>query len=243
MADVNANGQAGQPQLVLQKIYVKDVSFEAPNAPHIFQEIGETDQQPQVQLNLGQQATELGNDLYEVVLSLTLTCTLGDRTAYLAEVKQAGVFGVAGFGEADHADLAVLDLSDGALATSRERLGDAAGQVDWIAGDVLAFAPTKRYALWHDRAVFHFLVDAGERRRYLDALRRASQAGTQVVVATFAEDGPERCSGLPVARYRAAELHAVFGADYELLESTRETHRTPGGAEQHFTWIRMRRLR
>ena len=80
-------------------------------------------------------------------------------------------------------------------------------------------------------------------RRYLDALRRASQAGTQVVVATFAEDGPERCSGLPVARYRAAELHAVFGADYELLESTRETHRTPGGAEQHFTWIRMRRLR
>ena len=105
MADVNANGQAGQPQLVLQKIYVKDVSFEAPNAPHIFQEIGETDQQPQVQLNLGQQATELGNDLYEVVLSLTLTCTLGDRTAYLAEVKQAGVFGVAGFGEADHAGI------------------------------------------------------------------------------------------------------------------------------------------
>lgn len=102
MADVNANGQAGQPQLVLQKIYVKDVSFEAPNAPHIFQEIGETDQQPQVQLNLGQKATDLGGDLYEVVLSLTLTCTLGDKTAYLAEVQQAGVFGVAGFNEADH---------------------------------------------------------------------------------------------------------------------------------------------
>ena len=142
-----------------------------------------------------------------------------------------------------HADLSVLDLSASALAASRERLGAAAGHVEWIAGDVLAFAPTKRYALWHDRAVFHFLVDAGERRRYLDALWRASEAGTQVVVATFAEDGPERCSGLPVARYRAAELHAVFGADYELLESTRETHRTPSGAEQHFTWIRMRRVR
>lgn len=142
-----------------------------------------------------------------------------------------------------HADLSVLDLSASALAVARERLGDAAGQVDWIAGDVLAFAPAKRYALWHDRAVFHFLVDAGERRRYLDALWRASEAGTQVVVATFAEDGPERCSGLPVARYRVAELHAAFGADYELLESTRETHRTPGGAEQHFTWIRMRRAR
>ena len=97
-----ANGQAGQPQLVLQKIYVKDVSFEAPNAPQIFQEIGENEQaQPQVQLNLGQSATDLGGDLYEVVLSLTLTCTLGERTAYLAEVQQAGVFGIAGFDAAD----------------------------------------------------------------------------------------------------------------------------------------------
>ncbi|KRF02028.1 preprotein translocase subunit SecB [Frateuria sp. Soil773] len=101
-----ANGQSSQPQLVLQKIYVKDVSFEAPNAPQVFQEIGENDtQQPQVQLNLGQRATELGNDLYEVVLSLTLTCTLGERTAYLAEVQQAGLFGIAGFSELDHAGI------------------------------------------------------------------------------------------------------------------------------------------
>jgi SAM-dependent methyltransferase len=142
-----------------------------------------------------------------------------------------------------YADLAVMDVSDSALATSRERLGERASQVDWIVGDALAFAPLKRYALWHDRAVFHFLVDAGDRRRYLEALHRASQVGTQVVMATFAEDGPDRCSGLPVARYRAAELHAAFGADYELVESTRETHRTPGGAEQHFTWVRMRRVR
>ena len=96
------NGQANQPQLMLQKIYVKDVSFEAPNAPAIFQEIGESEQ-PQVQLNVGQKATDLGNDLYEVVLSLTLTCTVGERTAYLAEVEQAGLFGIAGFNEAEHA--------------------------------------------------------------------------------------------------------------------------------------------
>ncbi|MEO8810748.1 MAG: protein-export chaperone SecB [Rhodanobacter sp.] len=99
-----ANGQASQPQLVMQKIYVKDVSFEAPNAPQIFQDIDETSQ-PQVQLNLGQKATELGNDLFEVVLSLTLTCTVGDRTAYLAEVEQAGVFGIAGFNETDKAGI------------------------------------------------------------------------------------------------------------------------------------------
>jgi preprotein translocase subunit SecB len=109
MADViangQANGQASQPQLMLQKIYVKDVSFEAPNAPQVFQEIAETDQQPQVQLNLGHKATALGGDLYEVILSLTLTCTLGERTAYLAEVQQAGLFGVAGFSEQDHAGI------------------------------------------------------------------------------------------------------------------------------------------
>ena len=100
MAEVTpANDQAaGQamPQLMLQKIYVKDVSFEAPNAPQIFQEIDEN-AQPQVQLNLGQKASDLGNDLYEVVLSLTLTCTVGDKTAYLVEVQQAGVFSLAGF--------------------------------------------------------------------------------------------------------------------------------------------------
>ncbi len=109
MADETTNGQSsgqdGQPQLMLQKIYVKDLSFEAPNAPQIFQEIGESDQQPQVQLNLGQRATDLGGDLYEVVLSLTLTCTVGERTAYLAEVQQAGLFGIAGFSEADHAGI------------------------------------------------------------------------------------------------------------------------------------------
>lgn len=101
MAETNVNGQAGQPQLVLQKIYVKDASFEAPNAPQIFQEMGETEAQPQVQLNLGHKATDLGNDLYEVVLSLTLTCNLGERTAYLAEVHQAGIFGIAGFANDD----------------------------------------------------------------------------------------------------------------------------------------------
>jgi preprotein translocase subunit SecB len=104
ITDDRANGQDSQPQLVLQKIYVKDVSFEAPNAPQVFQDLDEKDQ-PQVQLNLGQKAADLGNGLYEVVLNLTLTCTIGDRTAYLAEVAQAGLFGIAGFNEADLAGI------------------------------------------------------------------------------------------------------------------------------------------
>lgn len=108
MADVitndQANGQDGQPQLVMQKIYVKDVSFEAPNAPQIFQDLDEKDV-PQVQLNLGHKATDLGNSMFEVVLSLTLTCTVGNRTAYLAEVEQAGLFGIAGFNEMDRSGI------------------------------------------------------------------------------------------------------------------------------------------
>ncbi|HET8764189.1 MAG TPA: protein-export chaperone SecB [Rhodanobacter sp.] len=109
MAEVATNGQANAqgtaPQLVLQKIYVKDVSFEVPGAPKIFQEFtGDNGQPaPQVQLNLGHKAMDLGNDLYEVVLSVTLTCTLGEHTAYLAEVEQAGLFGIAGFSEEDRA--------------------------------------------------------------------------------------------------------------------------------------------
>jgi preprotein translocase subunit SecB len=99
------NGQDTQPQLNLQKIYVKDASFEAPNAPQVFQDIGTATQEPQVQLNIGQKATKLGDNVHEVVLSLTLTCTLGERTAYLAEVHQAGVFGIAGFPADDEAGI------------------------------------------------------------------------------------------------------------------------------------------
>ncbi len=107
MADVIANDLADDqtgPQLMVQKIYVKDVSFEAPSAPQIFQEI-DVNEQPQVQLNLGQRATDLGSGMYEVVLSLTLTCTVGQRTAYLAEVEQAGLFGISGFTADDQAGI------------------------------------------------------------------------------------------------------------------------------------------
>lgn len=99
-----ANGQFQGQQLVVQKIYVKDVSFEVPNSPQVFQEVG-GEEQPQVQLNLAQKASDLGNDLFEVVLSLTLTCTIGARTAYLAEVQQAGLFGIAGFEDADRENI------------------------------------------------------------------------------------------------------------------------------------------
>ena len=139
-----------------------------------------------------------------------------------------------------YGDLTVLDIAAAALRHSRERLGAAANRVTWIESDVLAFVSPKRYALWHDRAVFHFLVEPAERSRYLESLRASLLPGAQVIVATFAEDGPERCSGLPVARYGPDELHAAFGAGFARLESAGETHLTPGGAAQHFTWLRLR---
>ncbi|MFC4763382.1 class I SAM-dependent methyltransferase [Dyella koreensis] len=141
-----------------------------------------------------------------------------------------------------HSDLSVLDISSAALSKAQERLGPMASHVDWIVADVLDFTPSKRYALWHDRAVFHFLVDAHDRARYLETLQRSLLPEGQMVIATFAEDGPEHCSGLPVARYSVASLQAVLGAAFELVESTRETHLTPGGAEQHFTYARLRRV-
>ncbi|HST28141.1 MAG TPA: class I SAM-dependent methyltransferase [Rudaea sp.] len=136
--------------------------------------------------------------------------------------------------------LSVLDISAAALANARARLGAAASKVRWIEADVREFAPSHRYDLWHDRAVFHFLTDPDDREKYMAALRRSLNARAHAVVATFALDGPARCSGLDVAHYDAATLHAQFGDSFEMLDSRRETHITPAGAEQRFTWVHLR---
>jgi trans-aconitate methyltransferase len=136
--------------------------------------------------------------------------------------------------------LSVLDVSAAALANARKRLGANATKVQWIEADVREFEPTQRYALWHDRAVFHFLTDPADRAAYKAVLRRSLKPRAHAVVATFALDGPARCSGLDVAHYDAVTLHAQFGDDFEMLDSRRETHITPAGAEQRFTWVHLR---
>ncbi len=136
--------------------------------------------------------------------------------------------------------LNVLDISAAALANARARLGADASKVRWIEADVREFAPSQRCALWHDRAVFHFLTDPADRAAYMATLRRSLNPRGHVVIATFALDGPARCSGLDVAHYDAASLHAQFGDEFEMLESRREPHLTPAGAEQRFTWLHLR---
>ena len=136
-----------------------------------------------------------------------------------------------------HGDLTVLDLSAAALAAAHQRLGAHAAAVQWIEADITtADLPASRYDVWHDRAVFHFLVTPEQRAAYIRAVMRAVRPGGHVIVATFAEDGPDKCSGLPVMRYRAEELHAEFGTAFTLTSQQKETHQTPVGAMQQFVY-------
>jgi 2-polyprenyl-3-methyl-5-hydroxy-6-metoxy-1,4-benzoquinol methylase len=137
-----------------------------------------------------------------------------------------------------YTDITVVDLSIAALDRARARLGrTASARVTWLEGDILdVHMPGEPFDVWHDRAVFHFLTSAKERGSYIERVERSVRPGGHVIVATFAEDGPTRCSGLPVVRYSATELHGTFGSDFQLLASEREVHRTPTGAEQSFTY-------
>jgi SAM-dependent methyltransferase len=136
-------------------------------------------------------------------------------------------------------DLCVLDISEEALKALRQRL-PADAPVTLIHADLLAWTPERTFDLWHDRAVFHFLVDEAARRAYLDGLRQGLHAGGHVIVGAFAPDGPQYCSGLPVARYTAGNLSEALGADFDVVERRREEHITPTGAMQPFTWLAAR---
>ncbi len=138
-------------------------------------------------------------------------------------------------------DLTVLDISAEALAVARART-EASGQpIFWVVADITEWQPDRTYDFWHDRAVFHFLTDPKARAGYRRALLTALAPGGIAVVATFAPDGPEKCSGLPVRRYDAAGIAGELGAELRLVDSWREIHRTPSGTDQAFTWAVLRR--
>lgn len=142
---------------------------------------------------------------------------------------------------AGYEDITALDISGEALQAARRRLDSSADRVMWIEGDVLEAAlPKSYYSVWHDRAVFHFLSDPVSRRRYVAQVTRALRPGGHIIIATFAPDGPEMCSGLPVMRYDADSLHREFGDPFELVSSERETHITPWGTQQRFVYCRCR---
>ena len=142
-------------------------------------------------------------------------------------------------------DITVLDLSGAALASARSRLeshlGASAGRVNWIVADATNWEPAKRYDIWHDRAAFHFLTEEGDRAAYIVRLARALRIGGHAIIATFAPDGPEKCSGLPVARYDSASLGRTLGAAFKLVHTQRHEHATPWQSRQAFQFSTFRR--
>ena len=177
----------------------------------------------------------------DVSLAMIKACALGRDTAIIDIGGGTSVLAEQLL-ELGFCQVTVLDIAQSALAIDKARLGCRAQQVDWIAADVLSWTPPLIYGLWHDRAAFHFLVDAQERSAYRTVLERGLAPGGWLIMAAFAEDGPERCSGLPVRRWSPSALTAEMGSGFDLVESRHEAHRTPAGAPQNFMWCRFQRI-
>lgn len=144
---------------------------------------------------------------------------------------------------ADGYRMTVLDVSEAALRTAQARMGKAADAVEWVVADVLDWQPPRPFDVWHDRAAFHFLVDPADRRRYARVMADAVGDGGHAVVATFAADGPERCSGLPVHRYDDAGLAEQFQEAFDLVTELRHDHVTPAGSVQRFQFCVLKKVR
>jgi hypothetical protein len=138
-------------------------------------------------------------------------------------------------------DLTVLDISAAGMQHARGRLGSRADQVHWLTADVLSWHPLRRYQAWHDRAAFHFLTTEERQQQYLHTLDAATAPDAIAVFGCFAPDGPQYCSGLPVARYSAAQLARQIGTEWLLISQDREEHITPAGTTQPLTWVALRR--
>ncbi len=141
------------------------------------------------------------------------------------------------------ADVSVLDISAKALEKSRERLGEKAAQIEWIETDITqASLSENHYDVWHDRAVFHFLTDKNDRRKYVELVMRSLKIGGHIIVASFGLNGPQKCSGLDVVRYSPETMHSEFGRNFKLVKSLAETHETPFQTTQEFVYCYCRMI-
>jgi trans-aconitate methyltransferase len=141
----------------------------------------------------------------------------------------------------DFRDLTVLDISATGMRHAQDRLGPRADRVRWVTADILTWFPERRYQAWHDRAVYHFLTTGEQRQQYLRTLDAATSPGAAAVFGCFAQDGPQHCSGLSVARYTPDQLACQLGTTWQLTGQDREEHTTPAGTIQPFTWITLRK--
>lgn len=135
------------------------------------------------------------------------------------------------------ADVSVLDISAAALEKSKERLGQKAQQIEWIEADITEVTlPENHYDVWHDRAVFHFLTDENDRRKYVELVKKSLKVGGHIIVASYDLNGPKKCSGLDVVQYSPDSMHDEFGKSFELVESISEKHETPFKTTQEFIY-------
>jgi len=140
-----------------------------------------------------------------------------------------------------YGDLTVLDIAEPALSRSKARLGRDADEVHWIVADITRWTPSRTWDIWHDRAVFHFLTEQAQQDAYIAALIAGTKAGATVIMATFALDGPEKCSGLLVQRYSPETLTSRLGSAFALTAHANDTHKTPLGLEQRFSYAVLKR--
>jgi 2-polyprenyl-3-methyl-5-hydroxy-6-metoxy-1,4-benzoquinol methylase len=157
-----------------------------------------------------------------------------DMTTSIIDVGGGGSILVDGLLDRGYTSISVLDIALPAIELSRNRLGERASLVNWIVADVCRFEPERTYEVWHDRAVFHFLLEPTDRKAYRDVARRAISPGGKLIISTFAIEGPFRCAGLDVRQYGSSEMADELGGDFLLERSETETHITPGGEEQLF---------
>ena len=144
--------------------------------------------------------------------------------------------------EAGYKNLSVLDISHAAIKQAKSRLGSHDGKVEWIEQDITEFKAERCFDLWHDRAVFHFLIDEKDRTRYVQVMLSALNIGAHVIIAAFDDNGPKKCSGLEVMHYSPEKMTAVLGDSFQLIETSTENHLTPGGSSQSFVFCRFTRV-
>ena len=173
--------------------------------------------------------------------SLSLIKEIADRSSAIIDVGGGASRLVDNLQEQHFEDVTVLDLSAAAIAAARGRLAGTGGQIDWIVADIRTWSPRRIYDVWHDRAAFHFMVEEADRDAYLSTLGRALAPNGYAIIATFALDGPEKCSGLPVQRYDASKLAQVLGSGFALVRTLDHLHLTPWGSSQSFQFSVFRR--
>lgn len=144
--------------------------------------------------------------------------------------------------EEAYTNVAILDVSSNALAHAKARLAEKANAVEWFEEDVTCFRPPHRFSLWHDRAVFHFLIAKSDRDKYISVLKQALEPDGHLIIMAFAIGGPVKCSGLDIVQYDANKLMAELGQGFELAETGHEVHITPSGMEQKFAYFHFKRV-